>query len=328
MDVRHGNRDRESANGRVSSTQRFARADRYVRGRAAHVQGHDPIESRRGGHGARADHSSGRTAQHRLDRCRRGLGRSQDSATGLDDPQLPGGRAFQPTDVPAHHGRHVRINHGCTRALVLTMFGQHFRRNGDPAHAGSAQGGTHRALVRRPQEAEEQTYRGGFRLELTHFFGKALKRFAAQWSANGAVRAHAFIDLESKLSLNQRRRPARLNVVERGTILAGDLQHIAEPGRCDQCRTRALALEHRVCRHGRAVHHGPISPDSGTPQALQHSLSRVVRRAGDLKDVQSIVRSDGEVSERAADIHTNADSVHWRPLALFRSGTGFVVSWE
>ena len=88
--------------------------------------------------------------------------------------------------------------------------------------------------------------------------------------------------------------------------LTPNLQHVLESPRRHQRRAGALALQQRIGRHGRAVHH--LHPDEiGTQvfQPLQHCLRRIVGCRQDFMNYRRAVLDADEIAERAAGINAN-----------------------
>ena len=118
----------------------------------------------------------------------------------------------------------------------------------------------------------------------------------------------ALVRLESQRVRDQRRRTARLQVVELRACLPADREHVAEALRRDQRRARPFALEHRVRRHSRTVD-DLIRREARLIQPGQHASRRVVWCRGPLVDGQLAVLPEQEVGECPADVDSE-DGCH------------------
>ncbi len=97
-----------------------------------------------------------------------------------------------------------------------------------------------------------------------------------------AVRAQSRIHFEAKLWRDQRRLFLGLQVVQLLARLAADAEHVGQAPVGDVRRAHALAFEHRVGGHGRAVNQqqvGSVYVEVG--QALQDGALGGVRRGQD-----------------------------------------------
>ena len=97
-----------------------------------------------------------------------------------------------------------------------------------------------------------------------------------------AAEVETLLHFIAALPRDQRRRYARVNVVEGGPILPPDVEQIAEAGAGEKGRACALAFEDGVCGDGRAVRHllqRGQAAGSNRFQAGQHGTFRALRIA-------------------------------------------------
>ena len=85
-------------------------------------------------------------------------------------------------------------------------------------------------------------------------------------AARHAVRPHPLAHGEPQLARHERRRAVRGQVVERGAVLAADLDHVAEALGRHERGAGAAPLEQRVRRHGRPVREHVHLADARPPE--------------------------------------------------------------
>ena len=142
------------------------------------------------------------------------------------------------------------------------------------------------------------------------------------------VETHALGDADAPMARHQGLGEFDEQVVQVVAKLGAGLERIAKAARGEQRRARALALDDRVGRQGRAVHDGTyrIVARLGLLEHLrdrrQHRLRRMLRRGqhlGRIDAARPLIDED-HVGERAADVDPDGDM-----LALFhvRACPGF-----
>ena len=274
VDVDHGHGQRPSADASFNRHRRFAALDQaHVGARAANVHRDHVGEARRLPDQPGADHAGGGPGERGVNGLRaHGLG-AHDATVGLHDRQRRRDAALaqsldEPPDVAADERLHVRVEHGDHRALELAEHRQHLARQrhravrmlleqqlARPALVGAVGVAVQEADGHRRDAGRAQPSR-----RLTHgVLIERLDRLAAHADAAG--------NLEDQLGRHRARRlDPREHVGAPGNVVAPDLEHIAEAGRGEQARRRALAFENGV---------------GGRRGAVQHVAERRARRAGE-----------------------------------------------
>ena len=167
------------------------------------------------------------------------------------------------------------------------------------------------------QEPEQQAHRHGVGIRFPQHVDDALDLPVLQRNDH-AVRAHALPHREPKLSRDELRWTIPGQVVERGPVLAPDLDDVAEAIRGDERGPRATAFEERVRGDRRAVREvlDVGAEEAGPFQRPDHALGLVAGSGRDLGRYHAIPHDGDEIGEGAADVDAQAD----RRLAGHRCG--------
>jgi hypothetical protein len=128
-----------------------------------------------------------------------------------------------------------------------------------------------------------------------------------------AFGVHPLGDLEGQFARNERLGPMEKQIEGFDPIATTDRIGVAEAARGDQRGARALLLQHRVDRDGRAVQElierGHLAAREA--QALGDAASRIGRHGRGLRGHDAAVDAAHQVGERSPDI--NANNVHAPP---------------
>ena len=188
------------------------------------------------------------------------------------------GPAREPLEVGGELRPEVGVGDRGREALVLAELGQHLARERD---VDVAERLAHRLadalLVLGVQEREQQADRDGVDLGLAQRVDRLLHAGVVE-RLDLALRAHPLAHGEAQVARDERLRPPLGQVVERGAVLAGELDQVAEAGGRDERGARAAALEQRVGGDRHAVRERAHGPRVDPLERVQHAL-RLVRRA-------------------------------------------------
>ena len=214
--------------------------------------------------------------------------------------------------IAADERAEVGVEHRGREPLVLAELG---RDVGGERHVESGQVGLYQLggapLVRRIEEGVEEADGERF-----HAAGRAQRLDGGAHIGVAELLAHAAVGeqplggFQTPLARDERRRLVGLQIVEVGTLLAGDLQQVAKSARGEQRGARALLLEQRVGGHGGAVGH---EAQGGRRESIargdradagQDALGRIGGHARQLEDGQPLTRlvPERDVRERPADV--------------------------
>jgi hypothetical protein len=199
----------------------------------------------------RPDDARGRPGDEDRRRMRRGLLHRGDAARRLHDERLgqarlPRARGERP-QVPAGHGREVRVRRGRRRALVLPELRRDLVRRDDvEARVPPPQLGRDRVLVAGVAEREEQADR--------HRLGVAdVRKRGEVERLQLAVGAEAAADAVAALERDERLRMRLAQAIQMRTHLPAQVQQVLEALVAEVRGARAAPLEQRVRRHRRPV---------------------------------------------------------------------------
>ena len=215
-------------------------------------------------------------------------------------------------EIAVDHGFHVGVEGGDDGALVLAEGRVDLAGEGDEhfrVALGDDLAGT--ALVRLVEERKQEHDRDRARAGGDQLVGGGGNGAFVELPQHLAGGADALGDLAAEPAGRQERRRFRRQrqVVHLVAHLAADLQHVTEALGGDQADAGALALEHCVGRHRRAVHEPGDLLRPQIPvrlhacQRLQHRDAGVLAGARDLHDPGRCAGTAYDhVGERAADI--------------------------
>src|SRR5215218_723513 len=190
--------------------------------------------------------------------------------------------ALQRIEVPVRGGMNVGGEHRRVRPLVLPPLARYVVR-GDDRHARQQPfedaGGLQlvgRVSVR-VHEADRHRLHAFLPEEVRHGF----ERFGIQRYENLPLVVEALVDFLPEISGHEGLRLGEVEVVEVGTVAAGDLQHVAEAAGRDEARFGPPALRQRVDDHGGAVGEelDLRGIEAGLAQTLDHTPLEI-RRGG------------------------------------------------
>ncbi len=279
---------------------------------AAHVEREEVGVAAGGGHEAGSDHAAGRAREDAGRRAARGGVDVEHAARGLHHQRRrqAGGLepAAEPAKVRAQRGREVGVGHRGREALVLAELARDLARERD-VQLG-ARGQERRAdlaLVRRVGVGVQQAH--GHRLD-----ARVLHRLDGGGQGLGVDRPGLALgrdplrDHDPPLPRHQGRRPVLGQVVQRGPVLAADLDHVPEALGGDQRGGRAAPLEQGVRGHGGAVGDrlDRRAVELGRLDRREHPDRLVAGRRGHLRGAHLAVDDRHEIGERPADVDADA----------------------
>ena len=230
----------------VTCARRRARRD--VGAGPAHVEGEHVPAAAPATNAAPATPAAGPERTH-------AAGRAAAVAASTTPPEdcMTSGSGSISREVADERGREVRVRDGRRAALVLAELGQQLARERDAARPERlAQRLADPPLVLRVQEREEQADRDRLDPRRAHGLDRRRERPLVE-RHDDAVGPHPLAHGEPQLARDERRRAVRRQVVERGPVLAADLDHVAEALGRDERGAGAAPLEQRVRRDRRPV---------------------------------------------------------------------------
>ncbi len=171
--------------------------------------------------------------------------------------------------------------------------------------AGSRERRHHRPLVLVVQVGEQQA--DGHRLGtgVSYSLGQLDQRAGGQRLNHLAPRIQALRHLEAQLLGDEGHHRVRLEGIQIPSGPAAEGQEIGKAGRGNERRSRALAFEQGVRRHGRAVDNRPILVRARGLQGLQHRPGWVVRSGQALGDLPAIGAQEHQIGIGATDVNAN-----------------------
>ena len=212
---------------------------------------------------------------------------------------------FEPRQIPIDQRRHIGVHDRRAPALVLAVFGKHFGGHRHQ-HAEVAQPPRNLALVGRVDVGVQQAHGADVRPALAHGQQDLVQRGGIDRLERAPARIHAFAEPEGQLRFDERSRQGYEDVVELGARLSSDAQHVLEAGGRDQRHPRALALEHRIGRHGGAVHHLDAGVRIQFVDPGQDRARLIVGRGAELVHEEAAMIEADKVRERPASVYSYA----------------------
>ena len=271
---------------------------------------------------ARADDARGGAGQDHLDAGALAELGAHHPAVGLRDQRRGGDAgtregALKRVEIVRHAGLHVAVDDGGGGALVLA--------DDRPDVAGAE----HRQLRREARDHRlcRMLVRGiavridegdhdAFGAEMPRLRHRGLDAGPVDRKVHGAVGAHALVDGNDAVLGDERIGTFRMEIVGVRHLEPGDLEDVHEVAGREQAEPDALALDHSVHPHRRAV--GEVGDACGRDSIAVaqrrdalHDLGAGLVRGGEhlqgMELVGAFVES-AEIGERPADVHTNAVS--------------------
>ena len=312
VDVDHRQLDRDAGDHRLGRRARLAAEHgRDVRARPAHVEGQHVLVAARPRDVRGADHAAGRAGEHAAGRLLGGGADVEHAARGLHHQRGRHARLLrargEALEVGAELRRQVGVGDGGGEALVLAELRQHLARERD---VDVPERLAHRladaALVVGVQEGEQQADRHRLDLRLAQRLDRLAHAVLVE-RLDLAVGPHALADGEAQVARHERLGPALGEVVERGAVLARELDQVAEALGRHERRAGAAALEQRVGGDRHPVREGRDVGGLDGLEAAHHALRLVLGGARHLggQDVPAIQRH--QISEGSSNIYTNPD---------------------
>ena len=167
------------------------------------------------------------------------------------------------------------------------------------------------------QEREEQADRDRLDLGSRQTRDRLLQRARVERDEH-PFRPHALAHREAELARDERRGLVRGEVVERGAVLAADLENVAEPLGGDERRTRAAPLQQGVRRHRRPVRehvHG-IRRDAGRGERRGNATRLVTDDGGTL----AVTSSPSTTATRSVNVPPTSTPTEIPPIAQSSRG--------
>jgi hypothetical protein len=323
VDVHHRQLQRDAGDNRLGRGLGLAAPDRrHVGARAAHVEGEHVLEAAGGCRERRADHAAGRPREHARGGLLRGGVHVLHASGGAHD-EGPGdagrlGAVGEMAQVCRDAGREIRVGRGRGEAFVLAELGQDVAGERD---VDVGQGLAHRvgdgALVLGMAEGEQQAHRDRLHVGVAQARHGPLHAGRIQ-RLDLAVGAHPLGNREPQLPGDEGRRPVLRQVVERGAVLAGDLEHVAKALGRDERGARAAALEQRVRAHRHAVREdGDVTGFQARRLDGPHrALGLVLRRGRHLGGDELPVHERDEIGERPAHVDSQPRVCHGAIISI------------
>ena len=163
----------------------------------------------------------------------------------------------------------------------------------------------------------QQAHRHRLGAAVHHGLNGAVNAGGVQRPQHLAAEVQPLAHLQPVLSLHQRRGLFVVEVVQPGSAVAPELQHVAETLGGDERGMGALLLDDSVGGDGEAVAHlGDRARFDAQllhtgADAVQHGAAVIVGRAGDLAGENAPVAAEKhDVGEGAANVHADAEVRH------------------
>ena len=219
--------------------------------------------------------------------------------------------ALEIFEVAGHQRRHVDVGGRRRGPFVLADLGHDLRRAGDRHLRGDlADEGCQPPLVEGVHVGVQQADR-----QRLHALGGQLGDDSAgsvlvEGAKDRAVGQEPLADLTPQAPWHERRRRVDEEVVHVVATFVTDLERVAEPLGGQERRPRALALDERVGREGRAVDDGPNGSGRYSRivqerrDALLDAVRRILRCGEDLAHARGTGRlvDDDQIGEGPADV--------------------------
>ena len=305
VDVERGHAHGKPVDGRLAPVGEGTVDQAHVGRRAPHVERDDAPVPGATGTLRCADDAAGGSGEDRAHRLGTRHGRADEPASRLHDAEAASrNHGRQRAQVAGHQRADVGVERRGRHPLVLAVLAQQPVREGH-VQAAPGERPAEPALVRRTGVAVEETDGDRRRPAARDGGQRACHLTRAERRLDGPVDEHALAHADAPRARHERRRPARLERVERGAHLAADLEHVLEAGGGEQRDARAAPLEERVGRDRRAVVQARGAAQRGEPGA--HRGRRVVRRGADLQDTEPPADHGHQVGEGAAGVDADED---------------------
>ena len=130
-------------------------------------------------------------------------------------------------------------------------------------------------------------------------------------SSHAAIGQHALVDLVAIAPIDDGRRLLIGEVVDVGPVVPLQRQDVLESARRDEGDRIALAFEHGVCRHGRAVRQilDRLKRNAAFNQRVEGAFVRARRYARHLRDLNARWANCHQVGECSADLDTHSHRI-------------------
>ena len=196
---------------------------------------------------------------------------------------------LQPAQVAPDHRLHEGVHGAGAEPFVLPLLaGQLMRQAHRRSRQAPGERPAHLQLVCRVGVAVQEPHGNGLDPFPAQRVDQAVELPAVERGLHAAVEAHALAQLEAQRARHQRPGAPAAQVVEPRTVLALDLQHVAEAGGRDQRHPRPGALQHGVGSHRGAVDQqldvlcADADPVDDFADAENDAARRIVRRGDHL----------------------------------------------
>jgi hypothetical protein len=309
VNVDRGNLHRQVGDRPLRVPANLAIDQAHVGRRTAHVEGDDSLGTDAMRRRQRADHTGGRPGEQRANRLAARRLHRYGAAVRLHHPQTRlADTAPQRAQVTAHHGCNVSVDHRGAQPFVLAILGHQLVRQG-ARDAEISHRPADCALVPRLGIGVKEA--DGNRLGAQTPYGCAdgLYCGARERHENAAVEGRALRDTEAMASVEQRLGLARLEGIDVGTSLPGDLEEVFEARRGEQNHACSAALQQRVGGDRRPVRdvdrRRRLAIGKQVAQSLHNGARRIVGCRRDLVKAQAAALEADEIGERAAGVDTD-----------------------
>ena len=297
-----------------------------VGARAPHVERDEVAKPRALCLSDRAHHACRRSRVERGDRVASHAARRQPAPVGLHEAEAaleaPAvQRARELAEIAVDDGLHVRRKHGSRGALVFAELAGHVARARD-SDVGKGLGDHRRysSLMRGVRVAVQEADRDGLIAGALQRLVNSLPRSPfVEGGHHLAMRADALGDFERGAARHHRLGLPVMNVVDGAPALPLQREQVAKSLGGEERYLGALALEHRVGGHGRAVDEiaGRLQRQTRLIQRCDGPAVRLLRGARHFGDAHTAGLERDEIGERTADLDPHPDSLaHACPRAL------------
>ena len=163
----------------------------------------------------------------------------------------------------------------------------------------------------RPSKRKQERHGNRFNFGAPEFVYQFMDCIVGQWFQHFAVGCDSLPDAESQLCRNRRRRLYRIQIVEFGSRLASDLDHVFEAGRGYQGGARSATLQQGISSYRCAMHNFNFTRlvtviFNDSLQARDDGARRIVGSGGQLENVQPIFGFENKIGEGPSGVHADA----------------------
>ena len=293
---------------------------------AAHIQRNKVAVSRARNAPYRADHACGGARKQRRDGVARHRFGRHPPAIGLHDGEPPGetpvGKGSgKPADISGHDRLHIGRERRGRGALIFPEFPRHIARTRHRERRRQfADDRRDRPFVVRIGVGMQETESRGLVMSFRqHAPDKAGDPGAIRGLDYRAVGRDALVDLDDIAAAHDRFGLAVAEIVDRRLVVPLQQQQVAGAPGDEKADRGALAFEHRIGRHGRAVYElfDPRRVEAGGIDRMHGPQVGTCRRARHFRRAHGLSVNRHQVGERSPYFDPDAHACSRFPTVVF-----------